>query len=161
MLQHLFPNFLHDENVYRQAERHWVDLWRRLKSESPEDMGWEQPWFQPLPPEVSEGNPIFSAVSYKLKLGIRILQYQPTQNGLEFFAYPDTFGGTMFDPEAIHELVISCALSDRAEFLASTMMKTWMAGEPLSFETRMTQDSSVTRIQPVSSCELLPTFTAA
>ena len=110
---------------------------------------------------MSEGNPIFSAVSYKLKLGIRILQYQPTQNGLEFFAYPDTFGGTMFDPEAIHELVISCALSDRAEFLASTMMKTWMAGEPLSFETRMTQDSSVTRIQPVSSCELLPTFTAA
>ncbi len=59
MVEHLYPNFLHDEGVYAQVEQYWIDLWEKIDPKIRD--GWKQPWFQPLAPSISEGNPIFSA----------------------------------------------------------------------------------------------------
>jgi hypothetical protein len=134
MLKHLYPDFLKDEREYVAAERYWIGLWQQLCADIGDRNGWRQPWFEPLPPSISEGNPIFSAVSPRLKRGIRIIQSEPTEKGLELVAYPDTFGGSIFDPEAIHELVISCALSDVAAQVAMSLIKPWVDGKSASFE---------------------------
>jgi hypothetical protein len=134
MVKHFFPNFLKDERVYVQVERFWIDRWQEIDSDVRAHHGWCHPWFEPLPPSISEGNPIFNAVSPSLRRGVRILQYEPTEKGLEFFAYPDTFGGTIHDPDAIHELVISCALSDAASSLTMSLIRPWVAGRTISFD---------------------------
>ncbi|MFI5459655.1 MAG: hypothetical protein ACHRXM_29880, partial [Isosphaerales bacterium] len=54
--------------------------------------------------------------------------------GLEFVAYPDTFGGSVFDPDTIHELVISCALSDVAAKVARTLILPWVEGKGVCFD---------------------------
>jgi hypothetical protein len=132
MIEHLYQNFLHDEKIYAQVEQFWIDLWQKIDPAIRD--GWQQPWFQLLPPSISEGNPIFSAVSHRLKRGIRILQSEPTEKGLEFVAYPDTFDGSIFDAKAIHELVISCALSDAAARIALSLMMPWVEGKAISFD---------------------------
>jgi hypothetical protein len=134
MLEHLYPDFLKDERVYLDVERYWVGLWEQIDANTRALKGWQQPWFQPLPPSISEGNPIFSAVSPLLRRGIRVIQSEPTEKGLELFAYPDTFGGPVFDPNSIHELVISCALSDAAARVALSLMNRWVEGKDLSFD---------------------------
>jgi hypothetical protein len=151
MVNHLYSNFLQDEAVYASAERYWIDLWDQIDSTIRVFMGWRQPWFQPLPPSISEGNPIFSAVSPLLRRGIRILQSEPTEKGLELVAYPDTFGGSIFDPNAIHELVISCALSDVAARVALSLMLPWVQGKGVSLDLSeagliTSDDSRVERI---------------
>jgi hypothetical protein len=69
-----------------------------------------------------------------LKRGIRIIQSAPAENGLELVAYPDTFGGSVFDPNTIHELVISCALSDVAARIALSLMLPWVEGKCVRFD---------------------------
>ena len=132
MVKHLFPEFLSDELVYRKVERFWIDLWENIDRDIRE--GWNQPWFQPLPPSISEGNPIFSAVSPRMRRGIRIIQSAPAENGLEFVAYPDTFGGSVFDPNTIHELVISCALSDVSASVALSLIIPWVEGKVICLD---------------------------
>ena len=134
MAEHLFPNFLKDEQVYLDAERHWIELWDQVDTNTRVSNGWTQPWFQPLPPSISEGNPIFSAVPPRLRRGIRIIQSAPTDKGLEFVAYLDTFGGSVLDPDAIHELVISCALSDEAASVALSLIGPWVEGKAICFD---------------------------
>lgn len=134
MVKHLFPNFLQDERVYVQVERFWLDLWQQLDPDERVSHGWIHPWFEPLPPSISEGNPIFSAVSTSLRRGVRILQYEPTDKSLEFYAYPDSFGGSIFEPQTIHELVISCALSDVAAKYSKQLMLPWIQGRPISLD---------------------------
>lgn len=142
MVKHLFPNFLQDETVYAQVERFWIDLWQGIDPDVRARQGWCHPWFEPLPPSISEGNPIFSAVSPSLRRGVRILQYEPTEKGVEFFAYLDTFGGTIYDPDAIHELVISCALSDAAATLATSHIRRWIANMSISLDPNGTRQSA-------------------
>jgi len=132
MVEHLLPDFLKDERVYHDAERFWVDLWESIDKDTRD--GWNRPWFQPLPPSIGEGNPIFSAVSARLKRGIRIIQFAPSEKGLEFVAYPDTFGGSASDPNSIHELVISCALSDATARLALSLIRAWVEGKGIDFD---------------------------
>ena len=134
MVKHLFPDFLKNVDDYALAEQYWIGLWKDVDTVLRDAYGWKQPWFQPLPPDVSEGNPIFSAFSPTLKRGIRILQSEPTEKGVEFYAYPDTFGGTIFDPAAIHELVISCALSDLAARYAMSLIRPWVSNEQITFD---------------------------
>jgi hypothetical protein len=134
MLKHLYPNFLKDEREYVASERYWIDLWQQIDMDAKDRNEWRQPWFQPLPPSISEGNPIFSAVSPRLKRGIRIIQSEPSETGLEFVAYPDTFGGPVSDPDAIHELVISCALSDASAKAAFSVMLPWVEGRRVSLD---------------------------
>jgi hypothetical protein len=132
MVEHLYPNFLHDESVYADVEQFWINLWEGI--DATVRNGWQTPWFEPLPPSISEGNPIFSAVAPSQRRGIRILQSEPMEKGLEFVAYADTFGGSIFDPNSIHELVISCALSDAAARLAHSLIIVWVEGKALSFD---------------------------
>ena len=49
-------------------------------------------------------------------------------------AYPDTFGGSIFNQNAIHELVISCALSDVAARIARSLILPWVKGQAVSFD---------------------------
>jgi hypothetical protein len=151
MVKHLFPDFLEDERVYLEAERFWIDLWEKIDTKTRVRHGWKQPWFQPLTPSISEGNPIFSAVSLQERRGIRIIQSVPVEKVLEFLAYPDTFGGSIFDPNAINELVISCALSDEAARLALSKMVDWVEGKAVSFDVEdagliASSDSTVEKI---------------
>ncbi len=135
MVEHLYSDFLKDELVYHDAERYWADLWNQIDAGTRHSKGWRHPWFQPLPPSISEGNPIFSAVSLRLRRGIRVIQSEDrTEKGMEFLAYLDTFGGSAFDPQAIHELVISCALSDVAARVACSLMIPWVEGKGFSFD---------------------------
>ncbi len=148
MIKHLFPDFLQDEAVYARVERFWIDLWQGIDPDVRARQGWCHPWFEPLPPSISEGNPIFSAVSPFLRRGVRILQYEPTEKGVEFFAYPDTFGGTIYDPDAIHELVISCALSDAAASLAMSHIRPWVANESIPLDPNGTGQVATFRRPP-------------
>jgi hypothetical protein len=134
MLVHIHSDFLTSERAYADAEQYWIDLWEQIDPITRHLKGWQHPWFQPLPPSISEGNPIFSAVSPKLRKAIRIIQFEPTEKELEFVAYPDTFGGSIFDPNSIHELVISCALSDAAAKLSLSLMLQWVEGGSFSFD---------------------------
>ena len=134
MVRHFFSRFLHDEAEYRASERFWLDLWNQIDSRDRFGYGWKAPWFEPLPPDLSEGNPIFSAVSVELRRGIRIIQDEPKEGGLELVAYPDTFDGPIHDPRSIKELVVSCALSDVAARVALEFMRPWVADQKIRFD---------------------------
>ncbi len=134
MIEHILPDFMQDDLAYAQAERYWVQLWLQLDPDIRGDNGWIQPWFRPLTRSLGEGNPIFSAVSPARKRGIRIIQFEPTSPRAEIVAYADTFGGPFYDPSAISELVISCALSDVTAAMALSLMRPWIAGQSVSFD---------------------------
>jgi hypothetical protein len=134
MVNHLYSNFLSDDREYRLSEEHWVRLWEQVDPPGRARFGWHQPWFQPLPRSLGEGNPIFSAVSPMLRRGIRVIQHAPTEPGLEIQAWPDCFGGSSSDPDRIEELVISCALSDQASEVVLSLMEPWVKGEPFDFD---------------------------
>jgi hypothetical protein len=119
MINHINPNFLKDSKVCSQAEEYWIKLWNEISHKAISD-DWIYPWFQPLPPHISQGNPIFSAFSSNSNRGIRILQFEPTKNELEFFHYYDNFG-------AVNELVISCAASDEAEKMCVLVISFWIS----------------------------------
>ena len=123
----LFSKFLTDTSEYANAEAYWAKLW----SETPELQrrvgDWKANWFEPQ--SLKDGNPIFSAISPTDHKAIRVIQYPPTIDGVEFDFWIDTYGGTATDPRAIRELVIACALSPEAAQLAKRVMSSWMAGE--------------------------------
>lgn len=133
MITHLYPSFLRDDREYQLSEDHWLRLWAQLDPRAVDEFGWQQPWFQPLPRSLGEGNPIFSAVSPLLRRGIRVIQHEPTESGLEIQAWPDFFGGTSSDSGSIAELVISCALSDMASSVALSLIVPWVSGGVVSF----------------------------
>ena len=135
MINHLYPNFLKDLNQYALSETYWQDLWQTLNDPDRTRFGWQKPWFQPLPPKLGQGNPIFTAFSPLLRRGIRVIQHEPTSQSLEIQAWPDSFGGAVTDPESIKELVIACALSDVAARVAKDLMQPWVANRPISFHT--------------------------
>jgi hypothetical protein len=135
MADHLYPRFLRDSNEYALSERHWARLWEEVDPPARIAKGWQQPWFQPLPPSLGEGNPIFSAVSRMLRRGIRVIQHEPTESGLEIQAWFDVFGGGLDDPERIEELVISCALSDAASSVARLLIERWISGGPVGLDS--------------------------
>jgi hypothetical protein len=128
MITHLYPRFLHDDCEYRRSEDHWLRLWEQLDPQVRDQFAWQQPWFQPLPASLGEGNPIFSAVSPVLRRGIRVIQHEPTTSELEIQAWTDSFGGRADDPGSIAELVISCALSDQSSQLAFSLVAPWVSG---------------------------------
>jgi hypothetical protein len=132
MTQNLYPHFLRDAQEYALSEQHWIDLWQQVDPQSRAGFQWQQPWFQALPPALSEGNPIFSAVSFSLRRGIRIIQHEPTEPAIQFQAWMDTFGGNRDNAEHIEELVISCALSHATSRIALSLIQPWVNGEDVS-----------------------------
>ncbi len=135
MIDHLYSNFLNDPREYSFSENYWRELWQNISDQDRSRFGWQQPWFQPLPRELGQGNPIFSAFSPLLRRGIRVIQHEPTRQTLEIQAWPDSFGGPITDPESIKELVIACALSDLAVGVAMDLMQPWVANRPICFRT--------------------------
>lgn len=125
----LFPGFLADETLYLASRAHWATLLRR-ETEGLESI-WREPWFEPLPLSVEEGNPIFSAVDAANRRGLRILQFPPEEvtsdEETEFDWWLDTFAGD--EPEAINELVISCSLTEENSGKAAMLIRRWVRGE--------------------------------
>lgn len=134
MVTHRFADFLEEPSQYARAVDYWVRLWERVDSLRRIMDGWKSPWFSNRLGDGSldmDGNPIFSAFSPSLRKGLRIIQYQPTSDGIEFDLWQDTFGGGRTDPEAIWELVIACALCDEAADRAFGAISDWVAGRPI------------------------------
>jgi hypothetical protein len=128
MVQHLFADFLNDPKQYARAQAYWTLIWKSIDPLNRDEFGWRTPWFEnPL----LDGNPIFTAVSLKERKGLRIIQFAPTAERLEFHMWLDTFGGPTGDPESIAELVISCALSNEAAQQARSCMQRWIVGEAI------------------------------
>ena len=137
MIDHIYANFLNDPMQYSLSESYWQTLWMGIHYQDRSRFGWQQPWFQPLPPKLGQGNPIFSAVSPVLRRGIRVIQHEPTTESLEIQAWADSFGGLITDPESIKELVIACALSNLSAGVALEIIRPWVANRPVSFRTPM------------------------
>lgn len=128
MVQHLCKTFLVDAAEYRSAQARWSELWDKLVAAQRPTTEWKSPWFASTFADgtpMSDGNPIFSAVSPVLKRGIRIVQHEPTTNQLELEYWLDTAGD---EAERIQELVISCALSREAEQRVEELLRTWIIG---------------------------------
>jgi hypothetical protein len=133
MFNYIYQGFLTDAALYTRSEEFWRHLWEKLDQSARDGFGWVQPWFQPLPRELAEGNPIFSAVSRQLRRGISVIQHEPTKSEVEIQAWLDFFDGGSHDPKSIEELVISCALSDLSAEIACDLMIPWVHGKSLSF----------------------------
>ena len=133
MVSILFPKFLIDPEQYRLSERYWEDLWSRIDFFDRVSFEWTYPWLGTGSPDIKDGNPIFSAYSPVLGRGLRVIQEEPIHTVLDIQAWLDTFGGDIIDPDRIHELVISCTLSDVASRVALSLMSQWVRGAPISF----------------------------
>ncbi len=134
MIRHLFANFMNDDGDYRASEGYWEALWLRTDANMIEKHQWIHPWISTGSPDYLDGNPIFSACSRSLRRGVRIIQHEPTTQRLEIQAWPDFVGGSYHDPDAIQELVISCALSEAAADWAMSLLRFWVAGRSISFD---------------------------
>lgn len=95
---------------------------------------WSYPWISTGAPDLLDGNPIFSAVSHSKRRGVRIIQHEPTSNKLEIQAWTDLVGGKLIDPDAVEELVISCALSDAAAEFAAAIIERWVERKSIPFK---------------------------
>lgn len=135
MVNNLFPDFLSDPEQYGLSERFWEKLWDRIDPFQRESFRWTQPWLGTGSPGIMDGNPIFSAYSPRLRRGIRVIQEEPIGSALDIRVWLDTFGGTITDPDRIHELVISCTLSDIASEIALSLMSSWVRGNSISFRS--------------------------
>jgi hypothetical protein len=130
----IYPGFLENPEEYEASELFWVALWNQVDALGRERYGWSYPWVGTGSPLIKDGNPIFSAHSPRLRRGVRVIQSEPLDQELDIQVWLSTFGGTKFDPDSIHELVIACVLSDEAARLALSLMTPWVQGSSLSFE---------------------------
>lgn len=137
MIKHLFANFLSDISEYRASESYWEAVWLRTDKDMLKNYNWTHPWVSTGSSDCLDGNPIFSALSASLRRGVRIIQNEPTTQRLEIQAWPDFVGGSYYDPDAIHELVISCALSEAAADWAMSLLRSWVAGKSISFDINL------------------------
>jgi len=133
MITHLFKNFINDVQDYRASEKYWESLWLQTDYSTRARYGWTYPWVSTGSVECLDGNPIFSAWSRTLLRGVRVIQHEPTTQGLEIQAWPNFVGGSYYDPTAIQELVISCALTEAAANWAMSLLRYWIAGQSISF----------------------------
>ena len=128
MVRHLCAKFLDNPDVYQEAIDFWRQLWAQVDPVTGKPHGWVEPWLGTGGPTIRDGNPIFSAYSPTLRKGIRVVQYPPESADVEFDYWLDTFGGDITDPQSVHELVITCALSDTSAMLARDLIESWISG---------------------------------
>jgi hypothetical protein len=133
VVNNLYPQFLIDPQQYTQSERFWEDLWSEVDPFHRESFRWNRPWLGTGSPKIMDGNPIFSAYSPILGRAIRVIQEEPVGSVLDIQVWLDTFGGDVMDPGRIHELVISCVLSDVASDISRSLMIPWVRGRSISF----------------------------
>jgi hypothetical protein len=129
MVTDLVRNFLTNSGGYDAAQRFWLALWREVL-DGPEIVSgeWEQPWVANRlanGSELRDGNPIFSAFSPRLRRALRVIQHEPEEHELELAWWSDSSTGD--DGSNVEELVISCAMSEEAERLARSLIKSWVS----------------------------------
>ncbi|MCI0460548.1 MAG: hypothetical protein L0Z62_26640 [Gemmataceae bacterium] len=140
MVAHRFPRSSEDVTEYQASTQYWERLWEDVDRYARVRDGWHTPWLSTGDPSIQDGNPIFSAFSEQVRRGIRIIQYPPTTDQVEFDWWLDSFGGTMTDPESIRELVIACALSVEAGQKAANLMNQWVTNAKITVvQTELTQ----------------------
>jgi hypothetical protein len=132
MGKYLFPNFLNDQQEYERAEALWRDRWNELVRRLGQEWLWNSPWLNTTFADGTpcrDGNPIFSAVCPQRRLGVHVIQLEPSENPKEFYVWTDTFAEG--SPEAVKELVISCALTCATLDEAAELMRQWITEEKI------------------------------
>jgi hypothetical protein len=129
MVKSLFPNFLKDPTEYRQAETLWRERWDELVRRVGQERSWVTPWLTTTFADgtpFADGNPVFSAIAPDRRLGVRVIQVEPSEER-ELSVWTDTFaeGG----PEAVNELVIACALTPQTLVDCLALMERWITKE--------------------------------
>jgi hypothetical protein len=129
MASFLFPEFLNDPEQYQQAQDLWLRTWNELIAEVGQVPLWQSPFYATTFADGTpcrDGNPIFSAVNPSRRLGVRVIQFEPTHEVEELVSWLDTFAAG--EPEEVKELVISCSLSDVTLSKARDLIRQWMTG---------------------------------
>ncbi len=147
MIINYHENFLEDRESYRLSEQFWNDLWQDVLRTTQSKEEWSTPWVGTGSSDIKDGNPIFSAISTAMKRGVRVIQEEPIDEGLDFQFWLDDTGDSLSDPNNISELVIACVLSDVAAYQARLLLTDWILGNPLSInlrEGRLVYESSST-----------------
>src|ERR1043165_437284 len=126
MIDYRHPKFLEDPNEYALAERLWQRRWSELVGYTPEGRSWQSSWLTTTFADgtpIRDGNPIFSALSADRRLGIRVIQLEPSSEP-EFSFWIDKFAAG--EPEEASELVITCVLSDEALLKTLDLFRQWI-----------------------------------
>lgn len=126
MVDYIYPSFLSNPHDYGQAEGLWRDRWEGLLRWAGQHGQWKTPWLNTdfangMP--CRDGNPIFSAIDSSRRLGVRVIQVEPSGEPRELYFWIDTFGA---GEETIKELVISCALTEETLYDALNLMRQWI-----------------------------------
>lgn len=113
MPQWLFPNSLADPQVYADARRHWLDLWRSVDSAR----RWRTPWVEN---SIPDGNPIFTAASESR--GVRIIQEDPRDpDDIDLDWWLDSA-----EEPPLAELVVACCPSVENTPEVERLLREWM-----------------------------------
>jgi hypothetical protein len=149
--QPLFPDFLRDPQQYDQAEALWAAKWQEFIQRTGLDGSWESPFYTTTFVDGTpcrDANPIFSAADPVRRLGVRVIQFEPTSDSEEIVSWFNTFAKG--EPEEIHELVISCSLTNSTLSKAFDLIRQWITENPLG-----------TNGEPAANPSSLPYFVPA
>jgi hypothetical protein len=133
MSEYLFPNFLQDPREYELAQEFWRNKWQETLERTGKKDLWITPWFGTTFTNGTpclDGNPIFSAVCPSRRLGIFVIQLEPSANPSEVEVWTDTFAHRQ--PEEVKELVISCVLTEETQCIALDLMHQWITSEQVA-----------------------------
>jgi len=132
MVQPLLADFLNDRRQYGEAERLWRARWEELLRRVGQEAEWVSPWLKTTFADgtpFADGNPIFSAVAPQRRLGVRVIQLEPSEDPPELSFWIDTFAEG--EPESIKELVIACVLTPQRLDECLGLMERWITGEEI------------------------------
>ena len=122
-INHLFKNFLEDEQIYQNNVVYWKDILGNIIKDISENYDWVEIQFS-NGESFFDGNPMVSLICHSPKKVIRIIQEEPESDSIEISAWVDDF--YLSEDELIKELVISLELSSESEQLAKTLIKKWI-----------------------------------
>jgi hypothetical protein len=123
----LFPDFLKDPEQYQQARDLWLRAWNELITEVGPAALWQAPFYATTYADGTpcrDGNPIFSAADPVRRIGVRVIQFEPTGDAGELTSWRNIFAKG--EPEEIEELVISCSLTEETLSKACDLIRQWI-----------------------------------
>lgn len=126
-----FPDFLSEPEQYQQAQDLWLRAWNELVAEAGQASLWQVPLYATTFVDGTpcrDGDPIFSAADPVRRIGVRVIQFEPTGDAGELVFWRNTFAKG--EPEEIEELVISCSLTDETLAKACDLIRQWITRGP-------------------------------
>jgi hypothetical protein len=129
MVRHLFPDFLDDKTAYDSAEAFWRNLWDEMLDMTGQRGAWRTPWLNAAfasGTPFRDGDPIFSALCPRRRLGVRVIQHEPEEDGPELDTWVDWSGDEWSDIGRVRVLVLSCALSEEVVPLLRDRLYEWL-----------------------------------